>query len=263
MQTPSSSLAQRLAVVTGASAGIGKSIAECLVASGCEVILGARRLDKLNQIRHDLLKIHPAAKIHVQSLDVASDDSVSSFKEWVQQQAPKGIDVLINNAGLAKGIDPVATGSIIEWTEMINTNVLGVLRVTRAFLPQMIAHGRLADIVMINSIAGRVSYEGGAVYTATKHALGSITKTLRLELNGKPIRVISIDPGMVETEFSLVRLGNQEKADQVYRGMTPLNGQDIAECVSFALSRPPHVNIDEILVMPTDQASPTKLFRRI
>jgi serine 3-dehydrogenase len=172
------------------------------------------------------------------------------------------VDALFNNAGLALGVDHVAKGVISDWQVMLDTNVTGLLRVTRAFLPKMIEanHGH---VINMGSIASHVVYEGGSVYCATKHAVRAITKTLRLELNGTPIRVSLIDPGMVETDFSLVRFKDDaERAKNVYKGVTPLTARDIAECVWFTAARPPHVNIEEIVVMPVDQAAPHKVNRK-
>lgn len=239
-------------VVTGASSGIGAAIATRLASDGHRLSLGARRKDKLADVV-------PAAFRH--ALDVTKGDSVATFLDAaIAANGP--IDVLVNNAGLARGVERIANATGEAWREMIETNLLGVLEVTRRALPRMIERGH-GHVLMIGSIAGHETYEGGSVYCATKRGLRSITEALRYETLGQGIRVTSVDPGMVETEFSLVRFrGDQERAAKVYAGMRPLTGADIAACVSFALGLPEHVNIDEIRVTPTDQASPGRVHRR-
>ncbi len=246
--------------VTGASAGIGAAVAAIFAEQGAHLIIGARRADRLEKLSLQLAKLG-AASVLALPLDVCAQNSVASFVEQALQKFPLGIDVLVNNAGLAIGVDRVDSGNLSDWQTMLDTNVMGVLRVTRAFLPNMIEKRR-GHIVMMNSVAAHVVYEGGSVYAASKHALRAITKTLRLELNGIPIRVSSIDPGMVESDFSLVRLGDADKAKNVYAGMTPLTPRDIAETVQFVVSRPAHVNVDEVVLMPVDQAAPHKVSRR-
>ncbi len=248
-------------VITGASAGIGAETAALFAERGWHVILGARRRDKLEQLASKL-SVAGAPEVTVLDLDVTSDQSVQDFAGRAWDACRGQMNVLFNNAGLALGVDPVHKGLMSDWQQMLDTNVSGLLRVTRAFLPQMLSAGR-GHIINMGSIASHVVYEGGSVYCATKHAVRAITKTLRLELNGTPIRVSSVDPGMVETDFSLVRFNDDdERAKNVYKGVTPLTGRDIAECVWFAASRPAHVNIEEIVVMPVDQAAPHKINRR-
>ncbi|MCR9245319.1 MAG: SDR family NAD(P)-dependent oxidoreductase [bacterium] len=241
----------RHVVITGASSGIGRACAEAFAGLGDRLSLGARRADRLAGIASDAF---------CSQLDVTAADSVAAFVDGaVERHGP--IDVLVNNAGLARGVEKIAEGTGEAWREMIETNVLGLLEVTRRVLPQMIErkHGH---VVVIGSIAGHKAYPGGGVYCGSKRALQPICEAMRMETLGTGVRVTSVDPGMVETEFSLVRFrGDQPKADQVYDGMRPLVAADVAECVVFAAGRPAHVNLDTILVMPTDQASPFHVHR--
>lgn len=236
----------RHVVVTGASSGIGAACARAFAAQGDKLSLGARRTDRLPEVL-------PEAFHH--ALDVTEAASVAAFVEAaIDANGP--IDVLVNNAGLARGTETIAEGTGVAWREMIETNVLGLLEVTRRVLPGMIA-GRGGHIVVIGSIAGHKAYKGGGVYCGSKRALQPICEAIRMETLGHDIRVTSVDPGMVDTEFSLVRFsGDAEKAEKVYEGTRPLVADDVAECVLFAANRPPHVNLDTILVMPTDQANP-------
>ena len=243
--------------VTGASSGIGQAVARLFAARGVRLSIGARRVEKLAQVGDD--------NTFRGELDVTDEASVTRFLDGAT--AVHGpIEVLINNAGLARGVEKIAEADGIAWREMIETNVLGLLHVTRRVVASMLKRGRddgpMRDIVMIGSIAGREAYEGGSVYCASKHAVAAITKTLRYELLGTGIRVATVDPGMVETEFSVVRFrGDQAKADAVYSGLQPLTAEDIAECVEFVVDRPAHVHIDSMLVMPTDQASAKRVHR--
>ncbi|MGC6486073.1 MAG: SDR family NAD(P)-dependent oxidoreductase [Planctomycetota bacterium] len=236
----------RHVVVTGASSGIGAACAQAFAAKGDRLTLGARRTDRLSQVV-DGATCHP--------LDVTDAASVAAFVDAaVAANGP--IDVLVNNAGLARGTEQIAEGTGEAWREMIETNVLGLLEVTRRVLPHMIEHGG-GHVVVIGSIAGHKAYVGGGVYCGSKRALQPICEAIRMETLGKNIRVTSVDPGMVDTEFSVVRFrGDQDKAKKVYEGTRPLVAQDVAECVLFAADRPAHVNLDNILVMPTDQANP-------
>jgi NADP-dependent 3-hydroxy acid dehydrogenase YdfG len=249
----------KLAVITGASAGIGEACAEEFARHGWALALGARRVDRLESMAVRMRELGAPAVMCL-PLDVRDLASIKSFHERVYGAFAR-VDLLVNNAGLAAGLDPVATGKDDDWEAMLETNVYGLLRLTREFLPKMIAanHGH---IVNMGSIAGFQTYANGAAYAGSKHAVKAISGALRHELNGTAIRVSEIDPGMVETEFSLVRLQDETKAKAVYNGMTPLTGRDIAECVYFAASRPAHVNIDHIIVMPVDQASVHKTHRR-
>ncbi|MCU1483843.1 MAG: sdh 2 [Actinomycetia bacterium] len=237
------------AVVTGASSGIGAATARRLATEGFDVVVGARRLDRLREVAEPI-----GARALV--LDVTDPASVEAFAAEVGD-----CRVLVNNAGGALGLDPVASADEEQWRQMYDANVLGTLRATQAFLPKLEASGD-GHIVMIGSIAGWEPYEGGAGYNAAKFALRAMTKVLRSELLGTPIRVSEIDPGMVETEFSVVRFdGDAARAAAVYDRTTPLTADDIADCIAFVVTRPSHVNIDTLLVMPRDQAGPGKVHR--
>jgi 3-hydroxy acid dehydrogenase/malonic semialdehyde reductase len=247
-------------VITGASSGIGQACAEIYAQHGYSLILGARRFEKISSYR-DILMTRFGVDILCAELDVRVEKSIQNFLQESLKNFPK-IDVLINNAGLALGRSPIVSAKDLEWETMIETNFLGLLRVTRAFLPQMISNNE-GHVVNIGSVAGFQSYAGGAAYAGTKHAVRAISQALREELYGTSIRVTEIDPGLVETEFSLVRFaGDDKKAKDVYSGMTPLNAVDVAETIYFATSRPKHVNIDCMVIQPTDQISVGKVFRR-
>jgi len=248
----------QVAVITGASSGIGAACAETFARGGYALALGARRLDRLESMVSSLRALG-APDVVVWDLDVQTIPSIEQFALGVYQHFGT-IDVLINNAGLAAGLDPVITGKDADWEAMYETNVLGLLRVTRAFLPTMIQHNH-GHVVNIGSIAGFQTYANGAAYAGSKHAVRAISGALRLELSGTAIRVSEVDPGMVETEFSLVRLQDEAKAKAVYQGMKPLTATDIADCVFFAATRPAHVNVDHIIVMPTAQAAVNKVHR--
>jgi NADP-dependent 3-hydroxy acid dehydrogenase YdfG len=241
----------KIAVVTGASSGIGEATAQALARAGYQVWLGARRLDRLREIAEPL----GATAL---PLDVTDAQSVAAFV----QQLPPVLHLLVNNAGGALGLDRIEDAGDDSWRTMWETNVLGTMRMTRALLPALRESGD-GHIVNIGSIAGFETYVGGAGYTGAKHAERALTRTLRLELLGQPIRVTDVAPGLVETEFSLVRFaGDAERANAVYRGLQPLAPADVADCVVWAATRPSHVNIDEIVVRPRDQASATAVFRR-
>jgi NADP-dependent 3-hydroxy acid dehydrogenase YdfG len=241
---------RRTAVVTGASSGIGEATARRLAAEGFDVIVAARRRDRL-----DALAAEIGATAY--TLDVTSPESVEAFAA-----ALTSCDVLVNNAGGARGLTPVAESDDEQWRWMYETNVIGMMRVTKALLPLIIGGGN-GHIVLLGSIAGREVYEGGAGYAAAKHAARAVNETLRLELLGKPVRITEVAPGMVETDFSLLRFGGDaERAAKTYEGLTPLTADDIADLVAFAVTRPPHVDIDVIIVKPRDQASATRAFRR-
>jgi 3-hydroxy acid dehydrogenase / malonic semialdehyde reductase len=238
-------------VVTGASSGIGAACAQSFARQGDRLSLGARRTDRLAGV---------ADGAFCHKLDVTDAKSVEQFiAAAIAQNGP--IDVLINNAGLARGTEKIAEGTGEAWREMIETNVLGLLEVTRRVLPHMAKHGG-GHVVVIGSIAGHKAYVGGGVYCGSKRALQPICEAMRMETLGQNIRVTSVDPGMVDTEFSVVRFsGDEDKAKKVYEGTRPLVAQDVADCVLFAANRPAHVNLDTILVMPTDQASPQMVHR--
>lgn len=240
-------------MITGASAGIGKSTALAFAAEGTHLALGARRVELLEDVARQI-RDQFGVWVWTKPVDVCDTASVEAFVQDCHQEFGR-IDILLNNAGLALGTATVANGVDGEWETMLNTNVMGVLRTTRAVLAFMLKQDFGGHIINLGSLAGHLSYPGGSVYCASKHALRAITETLRLEVHGKPIRVSSVDPGLVETEFSQVRFrGDVERAAKVYQGMIPLTADDIAECVVFIASRPPHVNIDKILINPTDQA---------
>ena len=232
-----------IAVVTGASSGIGAATARHLAQAGYDLILGARRLEKLQAVAQPL----GARAI---ALDVTDAASVAAFCEQIP-----AVNVLVNNAGGALGLEPVAEAEDEKWRTMFESNVLGTMRMTRTLLPKLEASGR-GHIVVIGSIAGFEVYPGGAGYAAAKHAERALAETLRLELLGKPIRVTEIAPGLVETEFSLVRFGGDaERATKPYQGMTPLTADDVADAIVWAVTRPPHVNIDQMTIRPLDQAT--------
>jgi NADP-dependent 3-hydroxy acid dehydrogenase YdfG len=240
----------RVAVVTGASAGIGEATAKTLAAQGFHVVAVARRADRINAI---------AAEIGGTAIvaDVTDDAAVQALAGQLSR-----VDVLVNNAGGARGLEPVAEADLEHWRWMWETNVLGTLRVTRALLPALIDSGD-GLIVTVTSIAAMEIYDGGSGYTAAKHAQGALHRTLRGELLGKPVRLTEVAPGAVETEFSLVRFdGDQQRADAVYNGITPLTPGDVAEVIGFVASRPSHVNLDQIIIRPRDQASAGRFNRR-
>ena len=255
-----SRLAGKWVVITGASSGFGAAAARAFGAEGAKLLLGARRVDRLEEAAAEARKAGaPAA--HVHALDVASTGSVEKFAAWARTHTSQ-LDVLINNAGGAKGLDTVAQGKDEDWEFMMQTNVLGVLRVTRALLPLITASSG-ASILNIGSIAGRTAYEGGSAYCAAKAGELQITRALRLELSGTGVRVATIDPGFAETEFSLVRFkGDEARAKKVYDGMIPLTSEDVAETLVWVATRPAHVCIDEMIIKPTDQAAIHKVFRR-
>jgi NADP-dependent 3-hydroxy acid dehydrogenase YdfG len=241
-------------VVTGASSGIGEATARGLAREGFTLVLGARRRDRLEAVAHEL----GALAIPV---DVRDLTSIHSFVGAIEARFPQ-VEILINNAGLAAGLQPLAEGNDDDWVQMMETNVLGLLRVTKAMLP-LLRRAPRAHIVNLGSVAGFEVYPGGVGYTASKHAVRAITRTLRLELMGEPIRVTEIEPGMVETEFSLVRFkGDAQRAASVYQGMQPLTGSDVADCIIWAVTRPPHVNIDEMVVRPIAQATTRDVARK-
>jgi NADP-dependent 3-hydroxy acid dehydrogenase YdfG len=242
----SANTSPRVAVITGASSGIGEAAAKTLAAQGFHVVAVARRADRINALAHDIGGTAIVA-------DVTDDAAVEALARTLGR-----VDVLVNNAGGAKGLESVADADLEHWQWMWETNVLGTLRVTRALLPKLVDSGD-GLIVTVTSIAAMEVYDGGAGYTAAKHAQGALHRTLRGELLGKPVRLTEIAPGAVETEFSLVRFeGDQQRADDVYTGITPLVAEDIAEVIGFVASRPSHVNLDQIIIKPRDQASASR-----
>jgi NADP-dependent 3-hydroxy acid dehydrogenase YdfG len=247
------------AVVTGASAGIGAACVEALAEVGASVVLGARRKDWLKGVTRSVKNKVRNAKLEHFELNVTDAASVDEFACAVLDSGP--VDILVNNAGLARGLDSIDKGDEAGWRETMDTNVMGVLRVTRHFLPSMIER-KEGHIIMMGSVAGMDPYPGGAVYCASKAAVQTISKALRHELHGTGLRVTVVDPGLVQTDFSLVRFkGDTVRAKMPYLGVTPLSARDVAECVQFAATRPAHVNIEEILVLATAQVGATKVFR--
>ncbi len=252
-------LKNKTVLITGASSGIGAACAEQFAKAGMNLLLCARRIEVLNDLATQLKKLHDI-KIYTFQLDVGQHSEVTTKLselpiEW------QTIDILINNAGLGLGLEPLQNGNPQDWDIMINTNVKGLLYVTKEILPKMIAQNS-GHIINIGSIAGHQVYPNGAVYCATKHAVNALTQGLRMDLFGTNIRVSSIDPGAVETNFSTVRFkGDKQRAAAVYKGMQPLTPHDIADAVLYCATRPAHVNISEIIIMPTAQASATMIAR--
>ncbi len=242
-----------VAVITGASSGIGAATAVALGRKGFQIVVGARRVDRLKRVAGE--------EGVALALDVTDKKSIDAFVREISKKFGR-IDVLVNNAGGALGLAPIEKSVDEDWIGMWKVNVLGLMWMTRACLP-LLRKAKHGHVVNIGSIAGFETYKGGAGYTAAKHAVRAITRTLRLELNGEPVRVTEIDPGLVETEFSLVRFhGDRKAAKAVYDGLKPLSAEDIADCVVFAVTRPPHVDIDEIVVRPVAQATAWMVARK-
>jgi NADP-dependent 3-hydroxy acid dehydrogenase YdfG len=240
---------RRVALVTGASSGIGAATLRSLAAAGFEVVGAARRIERVEEIAREV-------DGRALRLDVTDPESVGRVAE-----ALPDVSVLVNNAGGALGLEPVAEADEEKWRQMYETNVLGVVRMTKALLPALERSGN-GHIVIVGSVAGVEVYPSGGGYTAAKHAANAVVRTLRLELLGKPVRVSEVAPGMVRTEFSLVRFqGDREKADAVYEGMTPLSGEDVADAIAYVVTRPPHVDVDYVSIKPTDQATARDVHR--
>jgi NADP-dependent 3-hydroxy acid dehydrogenase YdfG len=240
----------RTALVTGASSGIGEATMRSLAVAGFEVVAAARRVERCEVVAREV----GGRAIR---LDVADPDSVAELAESVPE-----VSVVVNNAGGALGLEPVAEADEENWRQMYETNVMGVMRVTKALLPTLERSGD-GHVVVVGSVAGVEVYPGGAGYTAAKHAANAVTRTLRLELLGKQIRVSEVAPGMVETEFSLVRFeGDRDRADKVYEGTNPLTAEDVADAVAYVVTRPPHVDVDYLSIKPTDQATARDVHRR-
>ena len=252
-------LRENIVLITGASSGIGLACAETFAREGARLILTARRKERLDTLAQDLKKKHGTETLTIH-LDVRNQPAV----EKAFRTLPQGwqdIEVLVNNAGLSRGLDKLHEGKLDDWEEMIDTNVKGLLYVSRAVIPGMVARGR-GTIVNIGSIAGHEVYPGGNVYCASKHAVDALTKGLRLDLVDTPIRVCTVDPGLVETEFSIVRFrGNEQRAKSVYQNLTPLTPADVAGAVLYCAVAPPHVQIAEIIILPTNQGSTTLVHR--
>ncbi len=244
---------QKIALITGATAGIGYETALLLAQNNYNLILTGRRKERLELVKSQLESIS-RCKILTLNFDIRVKDETEAALNSIPEEW-RAIDLLINNAGLAAGLAPVNSADVDDWEVMIDTNVKGLLYTTRIVSPWMVER-RTGHIINITSIAGKESYPNGSVYCGTKHAVAAISKSMRIELMPFGIKVTTIAPGAVDTEFSLVRFkGDQERANQVYNGFTPLSGKDIAETILFVVSRPAHVNIDDLLIMPIDQAS--------
>lgn len=252
-------LAGMTVLVTGASSGFGRACAEAFAARGARLIVAARRAGRLRQLARDLARRH-GAEVLALPLDVRDRRAVAAAVAGL----PRGwrdIGILVNNAGLSRGLNPLQAGEVRDWEEMIDTNVKGLLYVTRAVLPGMVARGR-GHVVNVGSIAGHETYPSGNVYCATKAAVRALNKGMRMDLSGTGVRVTSIDPGLAETEFSVVRFrGDRERAKGVYQGLRPLAAADVAEAVVWACERPAHVDIETIVIMPTAQAAATIVSR--
>ncbi len=253
-------LKDKIVLITGASSGIGLACAEKFAQLGAKLLLCSRRMDLLNTIA-DEMRLKYAVDVHTFQLDV---QRYADVKQALQARpaAWRHVDVLVNNAGLAAGLDTFQEGSLEDWEAMLDTNVKGLLYMTREILPEMIARNS-GHIINLGSIAGHQTYPKGAVYCASKAAVNILSQGLRMDLSGTKIRVSTVDPGAVETNFSQVRFkGDAKRAAAVYEGMQPLTADDIADAIVYCASRPPHVNISEVIIMPTDQASATIVSRR-
>ena len=254
------SLAGKVVFVTGASAGIGAGCARAFADLGARLLLLARRGDRLEALAGELRELG-AADVRWATADVRDFEAVAAAYAGLPPSWQE-VEVLVNNAGLSRGLDPLQSGKLEDWNEMIDTNVKGLLHVDRVVLPGMVARGR-GTVVHLGSIAGRQAYPGGNVYCGTKYAVRGITEGLRLDLLGTGVRVASVDPGLLRSEFGLVRFrGDAARADAVYEGMTPLTPDDVAEVVVFAATRPPHVTLAEALVLPTQQGSTVHVHRK-
>lgn len=253
------SVKDQIVLITGASSGIGADCARIFAQAGAKLILGARRQERLDRIADELKELS-ATPLHLLPINVSDRAAVESALANLPASW-SSIDVLINNAGLSRGLDKFQAGSFQDWEEMIDTNIKGLLYLTRLVVPGMVSRGR-GHVVNLGSTAGHQTYPNGNVYCATKAAVRVISEGLKQDLLGTPVRVSSVDPGLVETEFSQVRFrGDAERAKQVYQGLTPLTPADVADVIFFCVTRPLHVNISEVLLMPTDQAG-SMLFNR-
>lgn len=254
------SLKGKTVLVSGASSGIGEACAKHFASAGANLVLIARRVERLVKLAEDLSR-ESGTRCCTGQVDVRDRPGIEKFVSALPDEF-KSIDILVNNAGLARGFDRIHDGNHEDWDAMIDTNIKGVLNLTRVVTPGMISRGN-GHIINIGSIAGRQVYPYGGVYCATKHAVRALTQGLMMDLVDTPVRVSTVDPGMVETEFALVRFeGDEQRAGSVYQGLTPLRADDIAEAILFCATRQPHVNIAEMVVLPTDQASAYHIHRR-
>ncbi len=254
------SIKNQIVLITGASSGIGEACANVFAQAGAKLILVARREKRLEQLAEQLRKNY-ACDLHLLALDVCDCSQVKSALDQLPMPW-SAIDILINNAGLSRGLDKLHEASIQDWEEMIDTNIKGLLYMTRALVPGMVSRGK-GHVINLGSIAGHHTYPGGSVYCATKAAVKAISEGLKQDLLGTSVRVSSVDPGLVETNFSNVRFhGDTERAEKVYQGLTPLTPDDIADVIFFCATRSPHVNISEVILMPVDQAGATLVNRK-
>lgn len=253
-------LKEKIVFVTGASSGIGNSTAMHFAKLGAHILVCARRGEKVQTLAKELRSSY-GVKSHAFTLDVRNQNEVEKCLNGLPEEW-KSISVLVNNAGLSRGLDNLQDAKIEDWDEMIDTNVKGLLYITRAVIPGMIARNE-GHVINIGSVAGHWTYPKGNVYAATKFAVNALSQGLKMDLLGTPIRVTSIDPGLVETEFSVVRFrGDSERAQKVYEGLSPLTPDDIAESIVWAATRPAHVNVNNIILMATDQSAPTMVHRK-
>ena len=252
-------LANKVVLVTGASSGIGEATARSFAKEGAKLILLARRIDRLRLIADELKKLHNT-DAHCLEIDLRRYQAVDRKLEDLPSEW-RPIDILVNNAGLVRGLMKLHEGNFVDWDEMIDVNIKGLLAVSRAVIPGMLERKR-GHIINVGSIAGHEAYPNGNVYCATKFAVRALSRGMKMDLTGTPVRVTSIDPGLVETEFSLVRFrGDKERAALPYKGLTPLTGADIADAIVWSASRPAHVNVTEMLILPTAQSSATLAHR--
>lgn len=251
---------KKWALITGATSGIGWATALALAGQGYSILAAGRRFERLEDLEQEMKQKNPTISVRLAYLDVSDRFEVSEFLK-AHQEVLAQVEVLVNNAGLAKGIEKMQEGSLDDWEAMIDTNIKGLLFITRGVIEFMVKRNS-GHIVNLGSVAGRWTYPGGGVYCATKFAVRALTEGLRMDLLGSQIRVTNIEPGMVNTEFSFVRLGDKTKADKVYEGMNPLTAEDIAESIAWCVARPAHVNIQELVIYPTDQAHVGQVARK-
>lgn len=252
---------KRIALISGATSGIGQAIAEIFSNNNIDIIITGRREARLNELK-DKIEKKSNSKVYILNFDIRKNDEVCKAIESLPEEW-KNIDILVNNAGLASGLSPVQDGDLEDWEKMIDTNLKGLLYLTRKISPIMISR-KTGHIINIGSIAGKEVYPNGNVYCATKHAVDAITKAMRIDMLSHNIKVTQIAPGMVDTEFSTVRFhGDKERADKVYDGLTPLYANDIAEVALFVVMRPAHVCLNDIVITPTAQASGTNVVRKV